>query len=217
MHLSDMHSFADLSRVKCAMFIGAHSDDVEIGAGGLLMRLVKESPGIHIVYVVLSGDATRHEEATAAANAFAQGAGKLDLRLASFTDRFFPSQHTDIKKYFDQLKLDFRPQLVVCHKSADAHQDHRVVNELAYNTFRAHAIMEYEIPKWDGDLATPNCYVPLSDELATRKAELLMEHFGSQRSKHWFDLETFRGLMRIRGIECNAKYAEGFHVRKMVV
>jgi len=214
---STMPSFADLSRVKSAMFIGAHSDDIEIGAGGLLMRLVRESPGVEITYVILSGDATRHNEARNAAAAFTHGCGKLDLRLASFTDRFFPAEQTQIKKYFDQLKLNTSPQLVICHKASDKHQDHRVVNELVYNTFRAHSILEYEIPKWDGDLSTPNLYVPLSDEIATQKAELLMEHFGSQRSKHWFDLETFRGLMRIRGIECNAKYAEGFHVRKMVV
>jgi len=217
MPYSQMHNFADLSKIKSAMFIGAHADDVEIGAGGLLLRLVRESPGVEIVYVVLSGDAQRHAEATSAATAFSQGAGTLHLKLAGFTDRFFPSEHTLIKQYFDQLKLDFKPQLVVCHRSHDAHQDHRVVNELVYNTFRSHAVMEYEVPKWDGDLTTPNVYVPLSDELATQKAELLMEHFGSQRSKHWFDLETFRGLMRLRGIECNAKYAEGFHVRKMVI
>lgn len=213
-----MVSLTDLSRVKRCLLIGAHSDDVEIGCGGLVQRLLDASPQCVLTWVVLSGDDARHAEAAAAARDLVGERGKLDLRLKSFPDRFFPGTHAAIKAYFDQLGHDQpRPDLVLVHARDDRHQDHRVCAELAWNTFRDEPILEYEVPKWDGELPTPNVFVALTDEQAARKCAVLMRHFGTQRSKRWFDEELFRGLMRLRGVECGAKYAEAFVARKLVV
>ncbi|MEM8873292.1 MAG: PIG-L deacetylase family protein [Planctomycetota bacterium] len=201
-----------LSNVRSVLCLGAHSDDIEIGAGGTILRLLAESPNVAVTWCVFSGNEQRHAEAKASAADYAPNA---DVRCFGFRDGFFPQQHAAIKDEFEKLKDDY--DLILTHRLDDAHQDHRVLAELAWNTFRSHLILQYEIPKWDGDLATPNGYVHLEPDVADRKCELLMKHFGTQRSKHWFDEETFKSLMRLRGLESNARYAEGFHLRKLVL
>jgi LmbE family N-acetylglucosaminyl deacetylase len=201
---------------RTILCLGAHSDDIEIGCGGALLSLVKRYPSAHIAWVVFSGDERRASEARASARAYLRGVSH-SLVLSAFRDGYFPSQLEPIKECFESLKTEFRPDLIFTHRGDDAHQDHRVLSQLAWNTFRDNLILEYEIPKWDGDLKTPNLYVALDLKHAQRKTELLMRHFGTQRNKHWFAPETFNGLMRIRGLECASPsgYAEGFFGRKL--
>lgn len=209
-----MTPFSGLHRIERLLCIGAHSDDIEIGAGATILRMQKENPGLRIRWVCLSGAGTAREtEAKHSAAAFAPNA---QFACLGFSDRYFPSQHLDIKQAFEPLK-EFEPDLILTHSQDDRHQDHRVVNELTWNAFRSHQIMEYEIPKWDGDLQRPNVYVTVEKELMDRKIALLLEHFGTQRGKHWFDDETFRSLARLRGLESNTRYAEAFVARKLVV
>ena len=210
-----MKPFTGLASIRRVLCLGAHSDDIEIGAGATLLRLQQESPEVEIRWVCFSGQGTPREgEAVASATAFTGGRGEIDV--FDFADTVFPSQVAEIKAAFAALK-SFDPDLVFTHSSDDRHQDHRAINEVTWNAFRAHQIWEYEIPKWDGDLQRPNLYVPASPELMGRKIELLLAHFGSQRSKHWFDDETFRALARLRGLESNTRYAEAFVVKKLVV
>jgi LmbE family N-acetylglucosaminyl deacetylase len=210
-----MKPFAGLKSFKRVLCLGAHSDDIEIGAGGTLLRLQAESPDVAVRWVCFSGRATpRESEAVSSAAAFCQG--RASVVVYGCHDTTFPSQTADIKALFSELK-SFDPDLVLTHSADDRHQDHRVINELTWNAFRAHQIWEYEIPKWDGDLQRPNLYVPVEADVMTRKVQLLLEHFGTQRSKHWFDEETFRALARLRGLECNSRYAEAFVSRKLVV
>jgi len=212
-----MTPFAGLHNLRRVLCLGAHSDDVEIGAGGTLLRLMEASPRCAVTWVVLSGDERRHDEARASFDLFTERhAATKSLICHAFPDTLFPTRFADLKSAFNDLKhLD--PDLVLTHARKDAHQDHRTVNALTWNAFRSTQVWEYEVPKWDGDLGRPNLYVPLTDEQADRKIELLMAAFASQRSKHWFDAETFRGLMRLRGLESNARYAEAFTARKLVV
>jgi LmbE family N-acetylglucosaminyl deacetylase len=199
--------------------LGAHSDDIEIGCGGTLLRLLAERPGCHVTWVVLSASPEREKEARASAEAFLGDAGSSRVIVRSFRESFFPYDGAEIKVYFEELKSIVPPDLILCHRRSDEHQDHRTVAQLTWNTFRNHVIAEYEIPKYEADLGQPTVYVPLSAETSERKIELLMEHFGSQRSRSWFRAETFRGLMAIRGVECNAPdgMAEALHVRKLVL
>jgi LmbE family N-acetylglucosaminyl deacetylase len=201
---------------RVILCLGAHSDDIEIGCGGTLLSLVKRYPSAHIVWAVFSADAQRASEARASAGAYLRGTTH-SLVLSTFRDGFFPSQLEPIKERFEALKSDFRPDLIFTHRGDDAHQDHRALSQLTWNTFRDNLILEYEIPKWDGDLKTPSIYVALDLKQAQRKTALLMRHFGTQRNKHWFTPETFNGLMRIRGLECASPsgYAEGFFGRKV--
>lgn len=210
-----MITFSNLSSVKRLLVLGAHSDDIEIGCGATILRILREAPSVEVTWCVFSGNQQRHAEAQAAADLFLRDV-KKSLVLSSFQDAFFPSQLTDIKREFEKLK-PFDPDLVLTHTRDDRHQDHRVISDLTWNTFRSHQIWEYEIPKWDGDLIKPNLYVPVEPADVDAKIGALMAAFGSQRSKHWFDDETFRGLMRIRGLESNTRYAEGFIARKFVV
>lgn len=202
-------------RPPSVLAIGAHSDDIEIGCGATLLRLVEEYPGLQVCWVVLSAVGEREEEARAAARAFLAGATG-DVRCASFEDAFFPHDR-GVKEYFEGLKRELDPDIVLTHAPTDLHQDHRTVCELAWNTFRDHVILGFEIPKYDADLGAPNVFVPLDERHARRKAELLVEHFATQRSKHWFTEDLFLGLMRLRGAECRAPggYAEAFHGRKL--
>jgi LmbE family N-acetylglucosaminyl deacetylase len=199
--------------------LGAHADDIEIGCGGTILRLAAEHPGISVRWVVFSGDGRRRGEAEAGARFFLAGVADTTVTLHGFRDGFFPSQHAQIKESFEQLKREFRPSLVLTHYRDDLHQDHRVVAELAYNTFRDHLVWEYEIAKYDGDLGNPNLFSPLSEAVAQRKIAALLEHFPSQRSHNWFTADTFRALLRLRGIGCNAPegLAEAFYCRKAVV
>jgi LmbE family N-acetylglucosaminyl deacetylase len=200
-------------RVLC---LGAHPDDIEIGCGGALLELAGKSQPLEIRWVVFSGGRTRSKEARASAGHWLGAVPEKTIDLHDFRDGFFPDEWVGIKTVFEQLKESFEPDLLFSHFRDDLHQDHRIVNELTWNTFRNHCILEYEIPKYDGDLGVPNFYVPVSAETATAKAGALTEFFGSQQAKHWFSEELFLGLMRIRGMEAGSPsgYAEGFHARK---
>lgn len=198
--------------------LGAHSDDLELGCGGTVDRLLGELSIERIIWVVLSGDDDRAAEAERSCHRLIGGRCETDLRLQRFRDGFFPYTATSVKEFFETLKATTRPDLILTHYREDRHQDHRLTSELTYNTFRDHLILEYEVMKKDGDLGRPNSYVPLDEETVQRKVQLLMEGFGSQRDKSWFSEDAFLGLMRLRGIEAGAPsgYAEAFYARKMV-
>jgi LmbE family N-acetylglucosaminyl deacetylase len=207
----------DPSKVRL-LFLGAHCDDIEIGCGASALRLLREWPGASVHWVVFGSTPERAAEAEASAADFLAGAGQRRVEVLAFTDSYFPSQQTEIKKRFEALKA-VEPHVIFTHCRHDLHQDHRVVCELTWNTFRDHAILEYEVPKYDGDLASPNFFIPVDAETARTKARLLRQHFGTQRGRHWFDDDLFLGLMRIRGAECRAPqgFAEGFYARKVVM
>ncbi len=200
------------------LLLGAHSDDIEIGCGGTALSLIGDVDDVAIKWVVFSGSGTREDEARRSAQAYLAGAERADVEVHGFRDGFFPQAWGEIKECFEDLKK-FAPDLVFTHRGADRHQDHRLLSELTWNTFRGHMVLEYEIPKYDADLGTPNVFVPIADDVRLRKVDLLMEHFGSQRSKQWFTRETFDGLLRLRGIECAAPtgWAEAFDARKITL
>lgn len=197
--------------------LGAHSDDIEIGAGGTLLSWLDQGVRLDVQWCVLSGAGEREREAEASACDFLQDAEKRRIEVLNFRDGFFPEQGDQIKLWFEALKERVNPDVIISHRQDDAHQDHRQVARLVWNTFRDHLILEYEIPKWDGDMARPNMYMPVPARVVQRKVDLLLTHFGTQRSKQWFDAETFLGLARLRGMECRAheRYAEGFIARKL--
>lgn len=199
--------------------LGAHADDIEIGAGGTILGLIADGVALDVHWCVLSAAGARAEEARRSADAFLSRARSKTIELAAFTDSYFPAESAAIKRWLEALRATCRPDLILTHRGDDAHQDHREVSRLTWNAFRDHLILEYEIPKWDGDLSRPNAYIALSQSTLERKIELLLAHFGSQRSKDWFDAETFRGLARLRGMECRApeRYAEAFGVRKLLL
>ena len=197
--------------------LGAHSDDIEIGAGGTLLSLQERGIRLDVHWCVLSGVGERESEARTSASDFLSAAERSQIEIMSFRDSFFPEQGDAIKSWFAALRERVDPDLILTHRRGDAHQDHRHVCRLTWNTFRDHCILEYEIPKWDGDMGQPNLYVPISADALKKKIDLLITHFGSQRSKQWFDAETFLGLARLRGMECRApdRYAEAFVGRKL--
>jgi LmbE family N-acetylglucosaminyl deacetylase len=205
------------SRPLELLCIGAHSDDIEIGCGGTVLRLLAEHPGTRVHWVVLSATPEREHEAHASAADFLSGAGSAIVEVASFRESFFPYIGAEIKDHFNALRRRVEPDLVLCHHRFDEHQDHRTVGELVWNTFRNHLVAEYEIPKYEGDLGHPNFFVALTDDVVTRKLALLTEHFGSQSDKYWYRPETFAAMMTLRGVEAGTAYAEGFHVRKAVI
>jgi LmbE family N-acetylglucosaminyl deacetylase len=211
--------FASTGEPLSVLCIGAHSDDIEIGIGATMLGMIARGVRLDVQWYVLSGGGERETEAKASAADFLAGAANSYIEVMSFRDGFFPEQGERIKSWFEELKERPSPDLIFTHRRDDAHQDHREVCRLTWNTFRHHCILEYEIPKWDGDIAQPNLYSPVSAQLLDRKIELLGAHFGSQRSKHWFDTEVFRGLARLRGMECRApeRYAEAFFARKFVI
>jgi LmbE family N-acetylglucosaminyl deacetylase len=200
-------------RVLC---LGAHSDDIEIGCGGTLLRLLAEHPSAEVRWVVFSARDTRAEEALNSANRFLRNAGKRQVDLQDFRDGFLPYSGIELKQSFEQLKHEFNPDLIFTHYGRDLHQDHRMVSELTWNTFRNHMILEYEIIKYDGDIGNPNFFVQLPQAICREKMMNLLECFPSQREKSWFTEDTFLAMLRIRGLECNAteRYAEAFHCRK---
>lgn len=199
--------------------IGAHADDIEIGCGGTILKLLDTHPGSRVVWVVLTARGDRKKEAVKSATAFLRGAGSRKIVTKSFQESYLPYQGKEVKEHFDSLPQVIDPDLIFTHYRHDLHQDHRILCELTWNTFRRHQILEYEIPKYDGDLGQPNLYVPLTDEIGHDKVQLLMEGFATQRSKRWFTEDTFYGLLRIRGIESPkmTKYAEAFYARKVVL
>lgn len=196
--------------------LGAHSDDIEIGAGGTLLSWIAMGARLEVHWCVLGATGPRRAEAEASAAAFLAGAASTKIELGNFEDGYFPYQGAEIKMWLKDVRDTSDPDVVLTHRRNDAHQDHREISLLTWNLFRNHLIFEYEIPKWDGDLDRPNIFVPLTDAILERKIELLHVHFGSQRSKDWFDDETFRGLARLRGMECRAdeRWAEAFVLRK---
>ncbi|HWZ81705.1 MAG TPA: PIG-L deacetylase family protein [Terriglobales bacterium] len=199
--------------------LGSHSDDIEIGCGGTILRLLEEYPGCTFHWVVFSAIGVRKDEAQRGAESFV-GLKRLErLMLMEFRDGFMPFAGSDVKDVFEELKGTVSPDLVLTHRRADAHQDHRLISELTWNTFRDHFILEYEIPKYDGDLGQPNVFVPLESEVCQKKVRHLMDAFKSQTSKRWFDASTFLSLLRLRGMECNAPsgHAEAFYGRKLVL
>ena len=199
--------------------LGAHSDDLEIGLGGLILEWIDSGVALDVRWCVLSATGHRGSEALASANAFLAGASKTTIQLGGFKDGQFPYQGEAIKAWLEGQKKEIQPDLIFTHAGHDAHQDHRMVCELTWNVFRDHLILEYEIPKWDGDLGRPNVYVPMKAGVLERKIGFLQAHFRTQRSKDWFDERTFRGLARLRGMECRGPdgYAEAFFVKKMVL
>jgi LmbE family N-acetylglucosaminyl deacetylase len=210
----DLFRTAERLSVLC---LGAHADDLEIGAGGTIMTWIGAGAKIDIHWCVASAGGPRAAEAEASAKDFLAGAARATIELGAFRDAYFPYEGAAVKQWVDAQKARMRPDVVLTHWSGDAHQDHRLLSELAWNVFRDSVILEYEIPKWDGDLGRPNVYQPIEEAVLARKVELLDKHFGTQRSKDWFDAETFRGLARLRGVECRARYAEAFRARKLVL
>jgi LmbE family N-acetylglucosaminyl deacetylase len=200
------------------LFLGAHSDDIEIGCGATALRLASEHPDAAVCWVIFGATGERRREALASAADFLVGVTQPDVRTFDFPDAHFPTHAGEIKRAFEALKR-FEPDLVLTHCGHDLHQDHRLVSELTWNTFRDHLVLEYEVPKYDGDLRSPNVFIPVTPELCRRKAALLTRHFVTQRARHWFDGELFLGLLRIRGAECRSPtgYAEGFYGRKVVL
>ena len=203
-------------RILC---LGAHSDDIEIGCGGTLLRLLAERPGCEVTWVVLSATPTREAEARSSATEFLRGCGTSRLTIKDFRESFFPYEGVAIKEFFETLKRSVEPDVIFSHRTGDRHQDHRTVAEFTWNTFRNHLILEYEIPKYEGDLGHPNLFVPLSKRVAQRKVEILVESFRSQSTRTWFRPETFLGLMSVRGVESNAPegLAEAFHAHKLIL
>ena len=216
MKMLNLAEKGDRLNVLC---IGAHSDDIEIGAGGTILGWIAAGYQLNVEWWVLSAVGDRRGEAEASAADFLDGAFHSRVVCGDFKDSYFPDQGERLKGWIEDHKPAVEPDVVLTHRRDDAHQDHREVCKLTWNAFRDQMILEYEIPKWDGDLGRPNLYVPLGDGIIERKIELLEKHFGSQRSKDWFDGDTFRGLARLRGMECRApsRFAEGFVMRKAVL
>lgn len=208
----------DAAPIK-VLALGAHPDDAEIGCGGTVLKLAGEGAIAEIRWVVLSGRGERIEEARVSAEAMLAGVQNRTILQPGFRDGFFPYDGADIKGFFEDLKRDFEPDLILTHQRHDLHQDHRITCELTWNTFRNHLILEYEIPKYDGDMGAPNFFVPLGEEVSRQKVDHLMTHFNSQVPKHWFTPDLFTGLLRLRGMECNSptSHAEAFYCRKAVV
>ena len=207
---------AAAQRVLC---LGAHCDDIEIGCGGTLLRWLEERPELDVRWAVFSSDARRAAETRASARRFLGREPEKCVTLHEFRDGFLPYQGADVKQEFERLKAEFAPDVIFTHYRDDLHQDHRLVSELTWNTFRGPLILEYEIPKWDGDLGRPNAFVPLAQHQLQNKIEILLAEYGTQWGRSWFEPETFRSLARLRGMEAAApeRYAEAFYARKLVL
>jgi len=209
-------SSASPLRVLC---LGAHSDDLEIGCGGTILKLTDGETPLDVTWIVFSANEERRREATESANVFLRRAAKKKVLVQDFRDGFFPYIGGEIKEYFEALKTRLSPDLIFTHYRQDLHQDHRLISELTWNTFRNHFILEYEIPKYDGDLAGPNAFVELNESTSRRKIDTILASFQTQEDRHWFSEDLFLSLLRLRGMECNAPsgYAEAFYCRKMLL
>jgi LmbE family N-acetylglucosaminyl deacetylase len=205
-----------LRRILC---IGAHCDDIEIGCGGTLIQLQKVNSEFRVDWAILSGTAERQAESRAAMERLIAPMHRGQIFFGDLPDAGFPAEYARLKSFFSALRKESTPDLVFSHTRDDAHQDHRMVNEMTWGAFRDHLVLEYEVIKWDGDLRSPNAYVHLDADVAEAKIDLLMGIYGSQRSRDWFTADTFRSVMRIRGIECRSPsgLAEGFFARKFVL
>ena|SRR3990172_8570591 len=206
-----------LTAVESILCLGAHCDDIEIGCGATILRLIELFPKAHFHWMVFSSNTVRAKEAQSSAERFLANAGSREIDIRSYRDGFFPWQGAGIKELFEEMKLAMNPGLIFTHYGKDFHQDHRVISELTWNTWRNHMILEYEVPKYDGDLGSPNFFVEVSEDQRRRKLKFLMESFPSQSGKAWFSEETFSGLMRLRGMESNSptNCSEAFYLRKM--
>jgi LmbE family N-acetylglucosaminyl deacetylase len=206
----------DLRVVLC---LGAHCDDIEIGCGGTLLRLMEEYPGLSVHWVVFSSTPLRAEEARLGAQRFLSGAGEKLVTIHDFADGFFPYHGAAIKECFESLKRDISPNLIFTHYRHDLHQDHRIVSELTWNTFRDHLILEYEIPKYDGDFGSPGLFTVLPESVCTRKIDIIISCYNSQSGKRWLSQDLFMSTLRLRGLEANSPtgLAEGFYCRKAVL
>jgi len=209
------HSLGPRPRILC---LGAHPDDIEIGCGGTILRLREQIPDAEWDWVVLTGNETRHAEARASAARFLGDTAAKRLRLQSFRDGYLPYDGAQVKDFFESIKREIQPDLILTHFGKDRHQDHRVVSELTWNTWRNHLILEYEIPKYDGDLGQPEVFFPIDRSTAEKKTRMVLDVYASQQTKEWFDSEVLLALMRLRGVECNApdRFAEAFYARKSV-
>lgn len=207
-----------LQQLDSLLCIGCHADDIEIGCGGAVLKLIAEHPQVRVHWVVLSGDEQRAAEARQSAGQFLTGV-EHEIIIKDFRDSYFPWCGDKIKEFMHELAACVSPDLILTHRREDMHQDHRTAAELTYNAFRDHLIWEYEIPKIDGDLGQPNVYVPLGKEICDRKVQIIMDAFRSQRGRDWFTDDTFRALLRLRGLECCSptRFAEAMYCRKMVV
>ncbi len=208
---------AEYPGLKTVLALGAHCDDIEIGCGGALLRLLREKPGLEVHWNVFASSPARKLEAERSAGMFLAGAAKAEVRVHAFRDGFLPYHGIEVKEAFEALKAQVKPDLILTHYRQDLHQDHRLVSELTWNTWRDHLIWEYEIPKYDGDMGVPNVFMELPEAVYRRKVELIRECYPTQWGKNWFSEDTFLGLMRIRGMECQAasRHAEAFYGRKL--
>jgi LmbE family N-acetylglucosaminyl deacetylase len=199
--------------------IGCHADDIEIGCGGTILRLIEALPTVEVCWVVLSAHGVRAEEVEKSAEAFLEGVARREVVVRDYRDGFLPYNGREVKQFFEDLKPKISPDLIFTHYRDDRHQDHRLAAELTWNTFRDHFILEYEIPKYDGDFGSPNVFVHLTERIAKAKVERLLEFFQTQRDRRWFTEDLFLGVLRLRGMESNSptRYAEGFYGRKVVV
>lgn len=209
--------FPRLRRPLRLLCLGAHSDDLEIGCGGTILHWLATRGPVAVTWVVFGAADSRAAEARQSARALLRRAFSVRLHLHEFRDGYFPAQFSDLKEATEQLKSS-SPDVILTHRLEDRHQDHRAIAELTWQTFRDHLVLEYEIPKYDGDLGLPNFYVPLPGQTARRKIEHLIRHFSSQRGRDWFKRETFAGLLQTRAVECRAAsgFAEAFYLRKAV-
>jgi LmbE family N-acetylglucosaminyl deacetylase len=207
------HSLGPRPRILC---LGAHPDDIEIGCGGTVLRLREQIPDAQWDWVVLTGNKVRHAEARASAARFLGDGAAKQLRLESFRDGYLPYEGSQVKDFFESIKAEIQPDLILTHYGQDRHQDHRLVSDLTWNTWRDHLILEYEIPKYDGDLGQPQAYFPIDRGTAELKVQTVLDVFASQSTKEWFDSDVLHALMRLRGVECNSpdRFAEAFYARK---
>ena len=198
--------------------LGAHCDDIEIGCGGTILKLIENYENITVYWVIFASNEQRAQEANTSANLFLKEVKQKKIIIKNFRDGFLPFHGIDVKECFEQLKQEFSPDIIFTHYRDDRHQDHRLISDLTWNTFRNHLILEYEIPKYDGDLGIPNFFVHLDEAFCRRKSQYIIDSFKSQNNKQWFTQDTFYSILRIRGIESNSesKYAEGFYTRKIV-
>ena len=203
---------------KKILALGAHADDIEIGCGGTILRWLEENPATEVYWVVLGASGQRKTEAIESASLFLANARRKEVVVREFRDGYFPYIGTEIKDFFEELKRKYVPDLVLTHYRGDLHQDHRLVSEFTWNTFRNHLILEYEIVKYDGDLGAPNLFVHLNESIARKKIQTIVQCFKSQKGKNWFTEDVFSSILRLRGVESNAaeKYAEAYYCRKIV-
>lgn len=207
------------SKLNSILCLGAHSDDIEIGCGGSILRLLQENDDLEVVWIVFSANSIRAKEARQSAKLFLSQANKKKIRIEKFRDGFFPYTGDAIKEYFEGLKRQFSPDLIFTHYRDDLHQDHRLISELTWNTFRNHFILEYEIVKYDGDLGRPNFYINLGEKTCDEKIDVILKSFKTQANRHWFTPDVFMSILRLRGIEAKSpgNYAEGFYGRKITL